>query len=135
MDLTIQYITRNINYYWYYEINKIHKIPLNVFIRHIIKESRTNEIILKIAIIYLLRIKDKIDINDESQCGRRMFLIALILATKYWNDYYYTNKAWSKISGLPTEEIFNLEFLFLEKIDYKLHFSSNEYKSISNNIK
>ncbi|KAI9144981.1 hypothetical protein BKA69DRAFT_1025118, partial [Paraphysoderma sedebokerense] len=54
------------------------------------------------------------------QCGRRMFLAALILASKYLQDKNYSNKAWSKISGLPAAEISLNERTFLRIIDYTL---------------
>ena len=55
------------------------------------------------------------------QCGRRMFLAALILASKYLQDRNYSARAWSKISGLSTAEINQNEWAFLEAVDWKLH--------------
>ncbi|TPX67844.1 hypothetical protein CcCBS67573_g07355 [Chytriomyces confervae] len=53
-------------------------------------------------------------------CGRRVFLTALILASKYLQDRNYSNKAWSKISGLAVSEINANEFQFLSLINYDL---------------
>ncbi|KAL6721928.1 PHO85 cyclin-5 [Lecanora helva] len=55
------------------------------------------------------------------QCGRRMFLAALILASKYLQDRNYSARAWSKISGLRTGEIHNNEMTFLSAVNWKLH--------------
>ena len=55
------------------------------------------------------------------QCGRRMFLTALILASKYLQDRNYSARAWSKISGLRTSEINANEMAFLAAINWKLH--------------
>jgi hypothetical protein len=55
------------------------------------------------------------------QCGRRMFLSALILASKYLQDRNYSARAWNKISGLNTSEINQNEMAFLLAIDWKLH--------------
>jgi hypothetical protein len=55
------------------------------------------------------------------QCGRRMFLAALILASKYLQDRNYSARAWSKISGLQTQEINQNEMMFLQAVDWKLH--------------
>jgi hypothetical protein len=54
-------------------------------------------------------------------CGRRMFLAALILASKYLQDRSSSTKAWSKMSGLPMKEINANERIFLAKISWKLH--------------
>ena len=55
------------------------------------------------------------------QCGRRMFLAALILASKYLQDRNFSARAWSKISGLQTCEINSNEMAFLSAVNWKLH--------------
>ncbi|KAF9974095.1 hypothetical protein BGZ73_002625 [Actinomortierella ambigua] len=61
--------------------------------------------------------------SEPVGCGRRMFLAALILASKFQQDRTYSNKAWSKISGLPVVEINQNEITFLTLIDYRLYVS------------
>ncbi|KAF9179799.1 hypothetical protein BGZ51_004500 [Haplosporangium sp. Z 767] len=61
--------------------------------------------------------------SEPVGCGRRMFLAALILASKFQQDRTYSNKAWSKISGLPVSEINVNEITFLNLIDYRLFVS------------
>ncbi|KAI7866622.1 hypothetical protein BDF14DRAFT_1727906 [Spinellus fusiger] len=56
-------------------------------------------------------------------CGRRMFLAALMLASKYLHDKNYRNQSWAKISGLSMREINAAEMAFLQLIDYKLYVS------------
>jgi hypothetical protein len=53
--------------------------------------------------------------------GRRMFLAALVLASKYLHDRNYPTRVWSKISGLQVREINRNEMTFLTAIDWKLH--------------
>ncbi len=55
------------------------------------------------------------------QCGRRMFLAALILASKWLQDRNYSARAWSKISGLQVSEINDNERAFLAAVNWKLH--------------
>lgn len=61
-------------------------------------------------------------------CGRRMFLSSLISASKYLQDRTYSNKAWSKISGLGIEEINRNEKCFLELIEWDLHLKASDFK-------
>lgn len=61
------------------------------------------------------------------QCGRRMFLAALILASKYLQDRNYSSRAWSKISGLSTAEINQNESAFLHAISWRLHVTNEVY--------
>ncbi len=62
------------------------------------------------------------------QCGRRMFLAALILASKYLQDRNYSARAWSKISGLTTVEINENEITFLLAVNWRLHISDAVFK-------
>ncbi|KAK4699877.1 PHO85 cyclin-5, partial [Phenoliferia sp. Uapishka_3] len=60
-------------------------------------------------------------------CGRRMFLAALIAASKYLQDKNYSNRAWAKISGLTTKEITDNERVFLGLLDYRLHLGAEDF--------
>ena len=54
------------------------------------------------------------------QCGRPVFLAALILAFKYLQDRDFSNRAWSKLSRLRTCEINNNEIAFLSAVGWRL---------------
>ncbi|GAA5877182.1 hypothetical protein JCM3774_003324 [Rhodotorula dairenensis] len=66
--------------------------------------------------------------NSPVLCGRRMFLAALISASKYLQDRNYSNRAWAKISGLPVGEINGNERAFLCVVDFKLHLPAEEFQ-------
>lgn len=109
--------------------------PLRIFIQETLRRSRTSYSTLQVALYYLVLIKKCVsNVNSTSEerlvhslypravhCGRRMFLAALILASKYLQDRNYSARAWSKISGLSTAEINQNEWAFLEAVDWKLH--------------
>lgn len=59
--------------------------------------------------------------SDPVLCGRRMFLAALMCASKYLQDRNFSNRAWSKISGLPVKEVNSNERVFLTLVAYRLH--------------
>lgn len=69
------------------------------------------------------------------QCGRRMFLASLILASKYLQDRNFSSKAWSKISSLSVSEINRNEMAFLNALDYKLHFKSDDFQKWNELVK
>jgi hypothetical protein len=113
-------------------------LPLRTFIQETLRRSRTSYSTLQVALYYLIVIRPQLpsfecDTNSLSQeeiqlirakqCGRRMFLAALILASKYLQDRNYSARAWSKISGLNTQEININEMAFLQAVDWKLHIS------------
>ena len=109
-------------------------IGLRTFIQEVLKRSKTSYSTLQVALYYLVLIKPhipKIDFTKEQlddspasramQCGRRMFLAALVLASKYLQDRNYSARAWSKISGLKVSEINTNEMAFVTAVDWKLH--------------
>lgn len=53
-------------------------------------------------------------------CPRRMFVAALILATKFTQDRVYSNRAWAKISGLDPREIGRCERALGEALEWRL---------------
>ncbi|SCV71966.1 BQ2448_4660 [Microbotryum intermedium] len=60
-------------------------------------------------------------------CGRRMFLAALIAASKYLQDRNYSNRAWARISGLPVLEVNANERAFLVMIGFSLHLDASDF--------
>lgn len=103
-------------------------LPLDVFITETLRRSKTSYSTLQIALYYLILLKQCVPAQaaDKSgcramQCGRRMFLTSLILASKYLQDRNYSARAWSKISGLPLKEINDNERRFLAIVNWDLH--------------
>ena len=109
-------------------------IGLRTFVHEVLRRSKTSYSTLQVALYYLILIQSclpKHDLTMEQsedspacramQCGRRMFLAALILASKYLQDKNYSTRAWGKISGLKTCEINANEMAFLKAVKWKLH--------------
>lgn len=109
-------------------------IGLRVFVQEVLRRSKTSYSTLQVALYYLILIQSCIPKHDftmeqfedspacrSMQCGRRMFLAALILASKYLQDRNFSARAWSKISGLQTCEINSNEMAFLSAVNWKLH--------------
>ncbi|KAI9881696.1 MAG: hypothetical protein M1823_006593, partial [Watsoniomyces obsoletus] len=126
-------------------------LPLEVFIHETLRRSKTSYSTLQVALFYIILLKDKLsdlDFTKEQpkpdepqqsappkcramQCGRRMFLAALMLASKYLQDRNYSTRAWSKISGLRIPEINENETEYLRCIDYRLHMKKDAFENWS----
>jgi len=53
-------------------------------------------------------------------CPRRALLASLILASKFMQDKSYSNRAWSKISGLPAKEVTRCEQAMGDALGWRL---------------
>lgn len=104
-------------------------LPLRTFIQETLRRSRTSYSTLQVTLYYLILIKPYVPEHDFTmeepvralQCGRRTFLSALILASKYLQDRNYSARAWNKISGLNTLEINQNEVAFLFAVDWRIY--------------
>lgn len=118
-------------------------LPLRTFIQETLRRSRTSYSTLQVALYYLIVIRphlpprdcdisnlpaEEAQVTRAKQCGRRMFLAALILASKYLQDRNYSARAWSKISGLNTQEININEMAFLDAVNWRLHISETNFQ-------
>ncbi len=122
-------------------------LPLQDFITETLRRSKTSYSTLQVAMYYLVLLKEHLPICDFTQeqscvlagrramqCGRRMFLSALMLASKFLQDRNYSTRAWGKITGLPTSEINTNELKFLEAVDWKLHVSKDRFERWSHTV-
>lgn len=123
-------------------------ISLRYFIRETLRRSHSTHSTLQLTLYYIHLLKMKgnipscgvwparpVDASYRSmQCGRRMFLSALILASKYLQDRNYSAKAWSKITSLPVKEINANERTFLKAVNYDLHLDVEKYNEWCANV-
>jgi len=57
----------------------------------------------------------------------RLVLTSLVLAMKFFDDVHYQNAYYAKVGGIQTKEMNNLEFEFLQLLNWKLHVSPLEF--------
>jgi hypothetical protein len=81
-----------------------------------------------VGLVYLQRLKTK----EPTACVtshnlQRLVLVAVMLANKYLDDLYYSNKHWAKIGGITVQELNHLEATALHLLDWKMHVTREEY--------
>ena len=119
---------------------KLSKMDLRYFIQEVLRRSKTSYSTLQVALYYLILLRSclpDLDFTKEQpedspgsfslQCGRRMFIAALILASKYLQDRNFSANAWSKISGLSTWDLNVNEMAFLSAIHWRLHIPAHVF--------
>lgn len=125
---------------WY----RINKIPnknknkccgLRKFIAHIFSNINISYNTLYLSLYYLFEIKKiigkyiyKNNIHNFLLCGRRMFIMALIISDKYLKDQNYKNIVWSKITKLKLLDINLYEKEILKILDYDLYIHEDVFR-------
>ena len=106
------------------------KPPLTpcAFVTRIGKYSGASPCCFAVGLIYLERMKKR----DPGVClvstnFQRLFLIAVMVAAKFLDDFYYSNKHWAEVGGITLAEINRLEIEFLFRMGFSLHMQREEY--------
>ena len=100
------------------------QIPsLHSFISGVVKRTPVNAFTLAVAMIYIGRFKAHLSPASvgSHDTRHRLFMVSLMLASKFLNDQSLTNKAWAKASGLfSLSEISMMEMDFLTVLRFDL---------------
>ena len=111
---------------------------LQHFIYYLVKASNTSSLTLLATLVYLHRLKGKLALATRKyQCTMyRIFLAALIVATKYLHDWSPRNKKWAKYSRwscgpvsfrftLPDVNLMEVEMLSL--LEWRLGVTEDDF--------
>jgi hypothetical protein len=58
----------------------------------------------------------------------RLLTIALVLGSKFLDDNTFINRSWSEVSGIRVGELNQLEMVWLNEIEYRLHRDPTEHE-------
>jgi hypothetical protein len=81
------------------------------------------------AIIYvdrILRVNPHFKLSDLNV--HRLFFTALVVASKFYDDEYYSNSWYGRVGGVNAPELNILEVSFLKLTQFKLAVSAEEYE-------
>merc|ERR1719327_2300008 len=81
------------------------------------------------AIIYvdrILRVNPHFKLSDLNV--HRIFFTALVVASKFYDDEYYSNSWYGRVGGVNAPELNILEVAFLKLIKFKLVVTPQEYE-------
>lgn len=65
---------------------------------------------------------------DPILCSRRTFLASIMISSKFLQDRTFSNRAWSKISGLNVKELGIVERRMLSAIEFDLSVSESDWQ-------
>tara|TARA_B110000263_G_C15301590_1_gene508269 strand:+ start:2397 stop:2897 length:501 start_codon:yes stop_codon:yes gene_type:complete len=96
------------------------------FLIRLIKYIKPDYLTFILSFIYLDRISYNINLTYLNI--HRFYLISLITAVKYNDDFYFDNLFYAKCGGLSLTEFNKLEIHFLIEINWILYSSVNDFK-------
>lgn len=104
-------------------------ISIDEYLKRIQKYFVCSDECFVIALVYIDRIsKMKSSIPVCKLTVHRLLLISVMVAAKFHDDVYYSNKYYSKVGGISLKEVNALEAVFLKMMDWNVCVSGQEYK-------
>ena len=113
---------------------KIPNISLSDYIERLLKYSKTFNEIMIIILIYLDTICAKHKINLNYYNIHKFILASFIVAIKFYEDDYYSISYYAKLGGVSKKEAINLEYEFLNLMDFQLFVNQQLYEKYYNNL-
>mmetsp|Transcript_13290 Transcript_13290/g.32013 ORF Transcript_13290/g.32013 Transcript_13290/m.32013 type:complete len:539 (-) Transcript_13290:1100-2716(-) len=106
------------------------------YVTRILKYAQCSECNIVVAFLYLERIKRDYPQLDLSPTNlQRLLLVACMIASKFFDDIYYSNKHWAEIGELTLAEVNQLEFIFLGCLDFNCAVQREEYDNFVYGLK
>jgi len=113
----------------------VSNISVRGFFDRIAKYSCASPCNYVVGLIYLQRLKQRAGKSGGDDCKpflttetyKRLVLTAIMLASKFLDDYYNSNKHWAQIGGISTKELNALEADMLQNLGWDLAIQREEY--------
>lgn len=110
-------------------------ISVSDYVARVSKYAFSSNACLVAAYHYMTRAVEKEPkLALTSLSFHRLFITAVVLACKYFDDVSYNLLYYSKVGGLPYKELANLEISLLQILDFSLGISDDEFMEIENTM-
>ena len=115
-------------------MKNIPPIPIKDYLERLCKYSKINTSTIILILIYIDRICNIQKFKLTYYNVYKLILASMIIAIKYNEDEYYSNKFYSKLGGVSISEIVFLEYNFLSLIHYNLFVNNELFKKYNDYI-
>ncbi|KAF9793449.1 hypothetical protein BJ322DRAFT_129376 [Thelephora terrestris] len=105
------------------------------FIANVLSTADVKMATILVTLVYIHRSKSHLSIETEEWAHHRVFLGALILASKYTNDSTLKNSHWAIATGLfGKRDIGRIEREFLDVLDWQLGVSESDILGLHDSL-
>jgi len=81
-----------------------------------------------LGLVYIDRVIKKHPTIISPLSVHRLVMTSMVLAAKFQDDQFYQNSFYAKVGGLRLDEMNTLELKMLQKLDWKLHVTVEEFE-------
>ncbi|KAJ2690152.1 hypothetical protein IWW39_000962 [Coemansia spiralis] len=102
--------------------------PFQAFCYELLRSTQIAEPIVLLTLLYVNKFRQRFpDMKGGSGSEYRMFVVALMLASKYLEDNTFTTQTWSEVSHLPAKDLTIMQREFLLALEHRLHVPDHEF--------
>ena len=112
-----------------FEAGKACPLTASAYLKRIMKYGCCSPCCVVVGLMYLQRLKQR----NPTVCltsgnMQRLLLTSVMVAAKFLDDLYYSNKHWARIGGLNLQEVNTLELKLLFQLSFSLCINREEYQ-------
>ena len=105
-------------------------IAASAYVRRINRYGGCSPCCFAVGLMYLERLKRRNHSVCLNSCNfQRLYLVAVMIAAKFLDDFYYSNKHWAEVGGISLQELNCLELEFLFRMGFGLNITREDYES------
>ncbi|KAJ2663698.1 hypothetical protein IWW48_001179 [Coemansia sp. RSA 1200] len=110
-------------------------LPFQTFCYELLRSTQIAVPIVMLTLLYVHKFKQRFPgLHGGSGSEYRVFVVALMLASKYLEDNTFTTLTWSEVSHLPARELIIMQREFLIALDHRLHVPEPEFNTWINRL-
>lgn len=105
---------------------------LNVynFMKNVLIRCRMEKEVSVISLVYIEKLVEKSGIQINAKNWKKVLLVAMILASKVWDDESFENKHFATVlTQFSLKEINEMESAFLSMLDFEVYVTQKDYAS------
>ena len=99
----------------------------SAYLCRMLKYTNASPCTFLIGLMYLQRLKDRSPVHITSFNSQRMLLVAVMLASKTYDDNFVSNKQWALVGDLELQELNSLEIDLLFALSFSMNVTREEY--------
>ena len=112
-----------------FEAGKACPLTASAYLKRIMKYGGCSPCCVVVGLMYLQRLKQRMPtVCLTSGNMQRLLLTSVMLAAKYLDDLYYSNKHWAQIGGLELRELNTLELQLLFQLSFNMCVNRDQYQ-------
>ena len=112
-----------------FEAGKACPLTASAYLKRIMKYGGCSPCCVVVGLMYLQRLKQRMPtVCLTSGNMQRLLLTSVMVAAKFLDDLYYSNKHWARIGGLNLQDVNALELKLLFQLSFSVGVTREEYQ-------